>query len=87
MKEITPKVLEHGATAITAAAGTATTVGKFFGFLDEHAAGLGVLLTFMSLLMALFYHELNRRKESRSDAEMQKLRVELRAIDERKSSE
>ena len=47
MKEITPKVLEHGAAALTAVVGTTTTIGSYFQFLNDNAPGLGVLLTFL----------------------------------------
>ena len=85
MKDVTPKVLEHGATALTTATGTTTAVGSFFGFLNNNAPGLGVILTFMFGCIAVGFHIYSARKQNSDSKELDDLKEELKKIGKRDS--
>tara|TARA_R110002096_G_C14528797_1_gene717560 strand:+ start:926 stop:1219 length:294 start_codon:yes stop_codon:yes gene_type:complete len=92
VKELTPKVIEHSATGATAIGGVTTATFSFMGFLNEYAVALGLIMTFISLVVATFYHELNRRKQDSNQAiqsenktKIKRLEDQLEKIGQRKS--
>ena len=85
MKEITPKVLEHGAAGLTAVAGTTTTVGSYFQFLNDNAPGLGVLLTFFFGCIATVFHIYNSRRAAENEDQIKILQDTLSKVGQRKA--
>tara|TARA_R110002096_G_C14067924_1_gene675122 strand:+ start:221 stop:487 length:267 start_codon:yes stop_codon:yes gene_type:complete len=85
VKEITPKVLEHGAAGLTAVAGTTTTVGSYFQFLNDNAPGLGVLLTFFFGCVATGFHIYNSKSTSESKKQIKILQDTLSKVGQRKT--
>lgn len=85
MKEITPKALEHSAAALTTAMGTTTAAGSFFGFLNDNAPGIGVLLTFTFGCVATGFHIYNSRQQRKDSDEIEELRKTIREIGKRES--
>jgi hypothetical protein len=83
MTEELTQNIANSATGLAIASGSVTS---YLGFLDEHAAGLGVVLTFFFGSVGIVFYYLNLKKLNKADdneAELQRLRIEIASISQR----
>ncbi len=67
MKQDTLKALSDGLATSTVSLGIGTSSLSWLGFLNDNAAGLGVLLTFASFVIYFVFQILSHRKLSLAD--------------------
>ena len=80
MKEITHQVIADGALKLASISGvTASALAFFrdtFEFINQYAAGIGVILTFISLCVGIGIS----RQKAKNTAEIEKLKNESRLL-------
>lgn len=67
MKQETLKALSDGLATSTVSLGIGTSSLSWLGFLNDNAAGLGVLLTFASFIIYFVFQIMSHRKLSLAD--------------------
>lgn len=94
MSQNTVKALADGAIATAATAGAGSYLG-WFDFINQNAAGIGVIISFLSFVVAITFYVLTYRKPDNSrknankimelEAELNDAIEQIHAISERKN--
>ena len=82
MKQETAKHLADGIVTASISTGAASSAAKYLDMLDNHAAGLGVIISFLGLIMAGVFYFYTARKSSLADDNKKQIE-QLKAIQQR----
>lgn len=83
MKQHTSEVLGHGTTGLAVSSGASSYFG-WFQFINDNAAGIGVLLSFVFGTIGAIFYFLTWRKSIQADQNKKDLEMLSTALDEHK---
>jgi len=86
VKQESAKALGDGAATLAASTGVGSYLG-WFDFINQNAAGIGVIISFISLCVAVTFYVMTYNKPDNSDKNLERIKLledQLKGISDRK---